>query len=383
MQPIALECIVYFHWGRLLQQTCMLLTTTLSPRVITCNWVQTHFFFTFISSFISLFTGWAGFRLLLFSGGLPSFSISAMFSLWYFCQYLRWGRERRGWERQRQLFTVARRRMSCSFSAARVTLAMPPRACGARLSQPSSARILHGPCTSGEPPQWVKGEVEWGEKTRQGEGRPLKHYMTRWWSEVGYFFSLSHGVQSQQSHPLSAAPSWWQSASSKQVPTQSHTVLQGSLQPAAAVAHNLISLFISYRLHCFGHPTPLTKHKSSRELPVRLAVWTFFCQSARESALLKDASVDQWMFPSTCISSERRKLCVRRSRSQWRVRRFNTHSRPKETFRCVDFVMTEPSWLSFQLAFSELRLLSQFVPSGCSLRHQLVWRKYGCLPFLC
>lgn len=54
--------------------------------------------FTFISSLISLFTGWAGFRLLLFSGGLPSFSISAMFPLWYFCQYLRWGGERRGWE---------------------------------------------------------------------------------------------------------------------------------------------------------------------------------------------------------------------------------------------------------------------------------------------
>lgn len=33
----------------------------------------------FISSLISLFTGWAGFLLLLFSGGLPSFSISAMF----------------------------------------------------------------------------------------------------------------------------------------------------------------------------------------------------------------------------------------------------------------------------------------------------------------
>lgn len=75
----------------------MLLTTTLFPRVITCSWAQTPFF-TFISSFISLFTGWAGFRLLLFSGGLPSFSISAMFSLWYFCQYLRWGGEMRGWE---------------------------------------------------------------------------------------------------------------------------------------------------------------------------------------------------------------------------------------------------------------------------------------------
>ena len=62
------------------------------------------------------------------------------------------GRGEGGRERQRQLFTVARRRMSCSFSAARVTLATPPRACGARLSQPSSARILHGPCTSGEPP---------------------------------------------------------------------------------------------------------------------------------------------------------------------------------------------------------------------------------------
>lgn len=33
----------------------------------------------FISSLISRFTGWAGFLLLLFSGGLPSFSISAMF----------------------------------------------------------------------------------------------------------------------------------------------------------------------------------------------------------------------------------------------------------------------------------------------------------------
>ncbi len=228
MQLIAHECPVHFHpedaW-LVLEQTCMLLTTTLFPRVITCNWAQTpffFFFFTFISSFISLFTGWAGFRLLLFSGGLPSFSISAMFSLWYFCQYLRWGGERRGWERQRQLFTVARRRVSCSFSAARVTLVMPPRARGARLSQPSSARIVHGPCASGEPPLWVKGEVEWGEKTRQGEGRPLKHYMTRWWSEVGYFFSLSRGVQSEQSHPLSAAPSRWQSASSKQVPTHSH-----------------------------------------------------------------------------------------------------------------------------------------------------------------
>lgn len=42
---------------------------------------------TFISALISLFTGWAGFLLLLFSGGLPSFSISAMFSL-NLCQYL-------------------------------------------------------------------------------------------------------------------------------------------------------------------------------------------------------------------------------------------------------------------------------------------------------
>lgn len=146
-----------------------------------------------------------------------------------------------GGERQRQLFTVARRRVSCSFSAARVTLVMPPRACGARLSQPSSARILHGPCASGEPPLWVKGEVEWGEKTRQGEGRPLKHYMTRWWSEVGYFFSLSHGVQSEQSHPLSNAPSWWQSAGSKQVPTHSRqvsTLLFGGVLQPTCVGHN-------------------------------------------------------------------------------------------------------------------------------------------------
>lgn len=157
-----------------------------------------------------------------------------MFSLWYFCQYLRWGGERRGWERQ--LFTVARRRVSCSFSAARVTLVMPPRACGARLSQPSSARILHGPCASGEPPLWVKGEVEWGEKTRQGEGRPLKHYMTRWWSEVGYFFSLSHGVQSEQSHPLSGASSWWQSVTSKQVPPHSPPAFSGE----PAVGHSNI-----------------------------------------------------------------------------------------------------------------------------------------------
>lgn len=57
-------------------------------------------------------------------------------------------------------FTVARRRLSSSFSAARVTLAMPPRACGTRLSQPSSARILHGPCASGDPPLCVKEEVE-------------------------------------------------------------------------------------------------------------------------------------------------------------------------------------------------------------------------------
>lgn len=99
-------------------------------------------------------------------------------------------------------FTVARRRLSCSFSAARVTLAMPPRACGTRLSQPSSARILRGPYASGDPPLCVKEEVEWGEKTRQGEGRPLKHYMTRWWAEVGYFFSLSHEAQSEQPHPL-------------------------------------------------------------------------------------------------------------------------------------------------------------------------------------
>lgn len=151
MQPIALECIVYdFHWGRLVSAPTDM-HAPLNHSVSTRNHMQPAtdpLFFTFISSFISLFTGWAGFRLLLFSGGLPSFSISAMFSLWYFCQYLRWGRERRGRERQRQLFTVARRRMSCSFSAARETLAMPPRACGARRSQPSSARILHGPCTS-------------------------------------------------------------------------------------------------------------------------------------------------------------------------------------------------------------------------------------------
>lgn len=57
-------------------------------------------------------------------------------------------------------FTVARRRLSCSFSAARVTLAMPPRACGTRLSQPSSARILRGPYASGDPPLCVKEEVE-------------------------------------------------------------------------------------------------------------------------------------------------------------------------------------------------------------------------------
>lgn len=67
----------------------------------------------------------------------------------------------RGGERETgKPFTVARRRLSCSFSAARVTLAMPPRACGTRLSQPSSARILHGPCASGDPPLCVKEEVE-------------------------------------------------------------------------------------------------------------------------------------------------------------------------------------------------------------------------------
>lgn len=38
---------------------------------------------TFISSLISRLTGCAGFLLLLFSGGLPSFSISAIF-----CAYL-------------------------------------------------------------------------------------------------------------------------------------------------------------------------------------------------------------------------------------------------------------------------------------------------------
>lgn len=79
-------------------------------RAITGSWIppstpQTPSlsFFTFISSFISLFTGWAGFLLLLFSGGLPSFSVSAMFSLKYFCQYLRGpervGGLRGGWKR--------------------------------------------------------------------------------------------------------------------------------------------------------------------------------------------------------------------------------------------------------------------------------------------
>lgn len=196
-----------------------------TPRVISCSLAQSPL--TFISSFISLFTGCAGLRLLLFSGGLPSFSISAMFSLWYFCQYLRWGGERK-----RRGACVREREERGSGSCLQRTHGGGP----AALQRPEWRRgfrqgfavpgrvshllrcILRGPRAGAEPPLWVKGEVEWGEKTRQGEGRRLKHYMTRWWSEAGYFFSLSRGAQSQRPHPLSA-----QSVRCKQVRTRNHS----------------------------------------------------------------------------------------------------------------------------------------------------------------
>lgn len=81
----------------------------------------------------------------LLSPSLPCFLCNTSFNI-YVEDGGAGGRERG------EPLTAARRRVSCSFSAARVTLAMPPRAAGARLIQPSSARILHDPCASGEPP---------------------------------------------------------------------------------------------------------------------------------------------------------------------------------------------------------------------------------------
>lgn len=79
-------------------------------------------------------------------------------------------KEKAGGE-ERQLFTVARRRLSRHFSAAPLTLnvVMRPWALGARLSQPSSARILHGSvrlqwwaASVSQRRGWVRGENETG-----------------------------------------------------------------------------------------------------------------------------------------------------------------------------------------------------------------------------
>lgn len=180
-----------------------------STRVITGNWKPLHptppLFFFYLHLFVYLPFHWVSWfsASLVFGRSAFFLRLCHVFSVILLSIFAAGTGAVGGGERETgKQFTVARRRLSCSFSAARATLAMPPRACGTRLSQPSSARILHGPYASGDPPLCVKEEVEWGGKTRQGEGRPLKHYMTRWWAEVGYFFSLSHEAQSEQSHPL-------------------------------------------------------------------------------------------------------------------------------------------------------------------------------------
>lgn len=154
MQLIALECLVYFYtedaW-LVLEQTCMLLTATLFPRVITCNWARTPFYLHLFIYFPFHRVSWFS-ASFIFRRSALFFHLCHVFSVILLSIFAVRRGEEGVRERQRQLFTVARRRMSCSFSAARVTLVMPPRACGARLSQPSSARIVHGPCASGEPP---------------------------------------------------------------------------------------------------------------------------------------------------------------------------------------------------------------------------------------
>lgn len=159
MQPIAPGCIVHCDRKRLRPHTHMLLTTTPRPRVITRSWapiqppppsLYLHLFVYLPFHRVSWFS--ASF---IFRRSALLFHLCHVFSAIVLSIFAARPGERRGArerQRRRRLFTVARRRASRSSSAARVTLVMPPRARGARLSQPCSARILRGPCASGEPP---------------------------------------------------------------------------------------------------------------------------------------------------------------------------------------------------------------------------------------
>lgn len=190
-QHTALWWILYFHWGWVVNAyTDMHAPQPLFPCVITCNWAQTP-----LPSFLHLFPFWLGELVscfFYFPEVYPLFP-----SLPFFMILLSIFAVRLGWKRgvRRGGFTVAKQRLSWGFATARVKLVMPLRACGAWLSQPSSACIFHGPCASCEPLLWVKREVEWGEKRDRGRGVRWNIIWRAGNQRVGYFFSVFHRAQ--------------------------------------------------------------------------------------------------------------------------------------------------------------------------------------------
>lgn len=145
------------------------LMSALFPCVITTKWSNVDHLPSFLRWF-PFSRGEPVFCFFYFRGVCPLFPSLPFFiiALSIFAIGVEWTSARRG------RFKVAQRLMS-SWGTARVKLMMPLRACVALLSQPSSAPIFPRSvcklvCVSC---LWIKWEVEWEKKSRQGEERPL------------------------------------------------------------------------------------------------------------------------------------------------------------------------------------------------------------------